>query len=69
MAGLSLFKVMNIEKWSGYAVLAAWLSLAGLAMFWNAFPFLFPNKVGIICVDLFVLLSVYKTNWIENLIN
>lgn len=37
------------------AIGASVISLAGLALFWNAFPFFFPNKVGVIVVDVAVL--------------
>jgi hypothetical protein len=36
------------------AIGASVISLAGLALFWNAFPFFFPNKVGVIVVDVAV---------------
>ena len=42
--------------WPSLAFWASILSLVGLILFWNAFPFLMPNKVGAIAVDVTVLI-------------
>ena len=51
------------DAWSRLAVLGASVSLLALVLFWNAFPFLFPNKLGVIAVDLWVLASVLWLRW------
>ena len=48
------------DHWRQIAAVSAIFSLAGLALFWNAFPFLFPNKVGVILVDAGVLAWVLR---------
>lgn len=40
--------------WPAIAAVSAIISLIGLALFWNAFPFWFPNKVSVIIIDVFV---------------
>lgn len=50
-------------SWEKLTVLASMLSLLGLFLFWNAFPFLVPNKVGVIAVDGFALLSILLLRW------
>jgi len=47
-------------QWQQMAAVTAVISLAGLTLFWNAFPFLFPNKVGVILVDAGVLAWVLE---------
>ena len=47
--------------WPSLTVGAAIISLLGLGLFWNAFPFFFPNKVGVIVVDVLALLSFLWT--------
>jgi hypothetical protein len=49
--------------WQTLALSAAIISLVGLFFFWNAFPFLFPNKVGVICVDIAALICVLWLHW------
>lgn len=49
--------------WRSLAISAAAVSLVTLALFWHGFPFLFPNKIGAIAVDVAVLLSVLWLRW------
>jgi len=51
------------EAWGRLAVLAASTSLLGLALFWNAFPFLFPNKIGVLALDLWTLAGILWLRW------
>nr|NQU91683.1 hypothetical protein [Bacteroidota bacterium] len=63
-AGLSLPGWIAFSvSWKTLAAFGAIVSLALLVMFWNAFPFFFPNKIGVILVDVFTLLSVYYLHW------
>jgi hypothetical protein len=55
------------RHWPTLAVVAAVLSLVTLAAFWLGLPFLFPNKVGVILVDVSVLVSVLWLEWPERL--
>jgi len=51
------------EAWGWLAVVAASTSLLGLVLFWNAFPFLFPNKIGVLVLDLWTLAGVLWLRW------
>jgi hypothetical protein len=46
------------RDWEALAVSGALFSSFGLILFWNAFPFLVPNKVGVILVNGATLLFV-----------
>jgi hypothetical protein len=59
IAGLGLAP----SGWTRLAGLAAVLSLVTLTLFWHGFPFLFPNKIGAIAVDLALLISVLWLRW------
>jgi len=39
------------EWWRPLSVVCAAISLIGLALYWQAFPKLFPNKIGSIGVN------------------
>jgi len=55
-AGLGLLGwLVPSELWPALATWASIFSLLGLGLFWNAFPFLFPNKLGVIIIDVAVL--------------
>lgn len=63
-AGLGLMGwLLPQESWGSWAVLAATVSLVALVAFWNGLPFFFPNKVGVLVVDLCVLASVLWLRW------
>jgi hypothetical protein len=49
--------------WQYFTQLAAIVSLMGLIVFWDAFPFFFPNKIGVIIVDLYMFVSITWLNW------
>lgn len=54
---------LSSGSWEKLAVPAAVLSLVGLGIFLNGYPFLVPNKVGVLLVDGFVLASVLWLRW------
>jgi hypothetical protein len=51
------------ELWGRLAVLAALVSSLALLLFWNAFPFLFPNKIGVMVVNVWAVGSVLWFRW------
>jgi hypothetical protein len=55
LAGLGFVGWLVPGQWPMIAAVTSVVSLAGLALFWDAFPFWFPNKVSVIVVDVFVL--------------
>ena len=62
-SGLGVFSLLiPHEWWQPLALVSAIVSLIGLALFWNAFPALFPNKIGSIAVNLIVLWALLGTN-------
>ncbi|MBN2134152.1 MAG: hypothetical protein JW737_00325 [Acidobacteria bacterium] len=68
LAGSSLAGwVMSATVWKGLAIAASAVSLGGLILFWNSFPFLSPNKIGVIAVDLFFLVSLLFTDKLSDL--
>jgi hypothetical protein len=63
-AGLGLAGwLVSHNWWKTLAISASIISLAGLFFSWNSFPFFFPNKVGVICVDAAVLVSLLWFHW------
>jgi hypothetical protein len=50
-------------SWRTIAVVMAVVSLIALALYWNAFASLFPNKIGSIAVNLAVLYGVLIAHW------
>ena len=64
LAGLGLLELGVPEAWwKPLAVSFAIVSLVTLTLFWNAFPALFPNKIGAIAVNLAVLVGVLLADW------
>jgi hypothetical protein len=64
IAGLALLRIVVPEDWwRTLAVTGAIVSLATIALYWNALPFLFPNKVGAIAVDVAVIAGVLIAHW------
>lgn len=51
------------DSWEGLAVTGSVFSLLGLALFWNGFPFLVPNKVGALFVDILALVAILWLRW------
>ena len=51
------------EWWQMLAIVSAVISLMALALFWNAFIYLFPHKVGAIAVNVAVLVGLLWANW------
>jgi hypothetical protein len=63
-AGMGLLGwLVPTDWWQPLAVGAAILSLMGLFLFWNGFPFFFPNKVGVFVVDVATILSPHWLGW------
>lgn len=63
-AGAGAFGWMvTAGSWRTIAVVMAVISLVALALYWNAFASLFPNKVGSIAVNLAVLYGVLMAHW------
>lgn len=64
LAGLAVLGVgASGLGWRPLAVAGAAVSLVAMALFWNAFPVLVPNKVGSIAVDVAVLVGVLVADW------
>jgi hypothetical protein len=51
------------ESWRTLAVVSAVISIVTIALFWNAFVSLIPNKVGALGVDIAVLVCLLALNW------
>jgi len=51
------------EWWRSLAIVSAVVSLIALGLFWNAFIYLFPHKVGAIAVNVAVLVGLLGANW------
>ena len=51
------------EWWRSLAIVSAVVSLIALGLFWNAFIYLFPHKVGSIAVNVAVLVGLLWVNW------
>jgi hypothetical protein len=51
------------DSWRTLAVASAVISLIALALFWNAFVSLIPNKLGAIAVDVATLVCLLLLNW------
>lgn len=54
---------LSAASWGTLAVEGAVVSSVALFFYWNAFPFLIPNKVGVITVNAVTLLSVLWLPW------
>jgi hypothetical protein len=64
VAGLALLEIGFPESWwKPLAVAGAVVSLVALTLFWNAFPALFPNKIGAIAINAVVLIGILITDW------
>lgn len=55
------------DSWEGLAVAGSTFSLLGLALFWDGFPFLVPNKVGALFVDILALVMILWLRWPQGL--
>jgi hypothetical protein len=51
------------DTWRTLAVASAVISLVAIALFWNAFVSLIPNKLGAIAVDVATLVCLLGLNW------
>ena len=50
-------------SWRTLAVVSAVVSLVAIALFWNAFVSLIPNKLGAFAVDVATLVCLLGLNW------
>lgn len=50
-------------SWRTITVVMAVVSLVALALYWNAFASLFPNKIGSIAVNITALVGILAMNW------
>ena len=55
--------IVPSEYWRALAIVSAVISLITIALYWNAFIFLFPHKVGAIGVNLAVLVCLIWMDW------
>jgi len=63
-AGLGLFGwLVPHDWWRSLSIVSAVISLVALALFWNSFAALFPNKIGAIAVNVAVLWGLLISNW------
>jgi hypothetical protein len=63
-AGLGVFGwLVPHELWRTLAIASAVISLVALALFWNSFAALFPNKIGAIGVNIATLVCLLWANW------
>jgi hypothetical protein len=49
--------------WESLGITASLISLLLVVFYWNFLPFLFPNKVGVIVIDGWLLLSILWWHW------
>lgn len=62
-AGLGVFNwVVPHAWWPRLAIVSAVVGLVALAIFWNAFASLFPNKIGAIVVNVALLVGLLGNN-------
>ncbi len=64
VAGLALLELgFSEDWWKPLAVVGGLLSLVTLALFWNGFPTLFPNKIGAIAVNAAAVVGILFADW------
>ena len=69
IAGLGILGIdLPKMEWQPIAIFASLLSLLGLVLYWNAFPLLFPHKMGAIAVDVGVLICLIWLKWPAGLV-
>lgn len=54
--------------WQPAAIFASILSILGLIFYWNAFPLLFPHKIGAVAVDIGTIVCLVWLKWPSSLI-
>ena len=63
LAGLGVLGIAVPATWiRPLAVLAAVVSIAGVILFWNAFPTM-TNRIGALVIDVIVLWAVLVAHW------
>ncbi len=68
MAGMGLFNfIIARSSWMSLALVAACVSSIALFFFWHAFPFFFPNKVGVMTVNAGLIISLVFMDWLSKL--
>ena len=69
-AGLGVFGwLVPHDSWQDLALISAVISLVALALFWNAFVAIFPNKIGSFAVNALVLWGTLGTNALSEIFN
>ena len=51
------------DWWRALAIVSAIISLVAIALYWNAFIYLFPHKVGAIGVNVAILVCLLLADW------
>jgi len=51
------------DLWESLGITASLISLLLVVFYWNFLPFLFPNKVGVIVIDGWLLFSILWWHW------
>jgi hypothetical protein len=51
------------DWWRGLAIASAAVSLAAITLYWNAFIFFFPHKVGALAMSIAVLVCLLWADW------
>jgi hypothetical protein len=68
LSGLGLLGFGLKGMWQPLAIFASILSLLGLVFYWNAFPLLFPHKIGAIAVDTGTIVCLLWLKWPSNIV-
>ena len=63
VAGIGLLGYGFTAQWQTIAIFASILSLIGLFFYWNAFPLLFPHKIGAIAADIGTIVCLVWLKW------
>lgn len=68
-SGLGIFGwLVPHSAWQTHAIVSAVISLVALALFWNAFVTLFPNKIGAIVVNIATLWALLGSGTFSEMI-
>jgi hypothetical protein len=62
--GLSLLDLLLPQDlWQILGITASVISIFLLVFYWNFLPFLFPNKIGAIVIDLYLIMTILWWHW------
>jgi hypothetical protein len=68
-AGMGLLNwLVPHRAWPALAIASAVISLIALALFWNAFVTLVPNKIGAIAVNLATLVALFGSSAFSDIV-